>query len=141
MKQKADWIEAGSSKKHCQTQSTAIGKSPLEDLCARFPQIGVEILKGLDDKTIAKCKLVSKTMQSFIERGKKFWIRKIMKYVGEGHELTEMWKEFLYQTPQEMVKEMSDAVYYCFNHPLTSFDSAVWSRWTPLQFAVCANNE
>ena len=150
MKRKANWIEASSSKK----QSTSMEKSLLEDLCERFPYIGEEILKNLDDKTIAKCTLVSKTMHAFIGKQKVFWIRKIMKYVGEGFELTEMWKEFLYQTPQEIVKKMSNAVYDCFNQPLTSFDYAFWSSfslckvhilpaltWSPLQFAVGANNE
>ena len=60
MKRKGDWIEASSSKKQCQIQSNSIGKSQLEDLCNRFPQIGVEILKCLDDKSIAKFTMVSK---------------------------------------------------------------------------------
>ena len=98
MKRKADWSEASSSKKHCQT------RSKLEDLFERFPQIGEEILNHLDDKTIAKFTLVSKTMHSLIGNQKLFWIRKIKKYVAEDDELSEMWKNVLYQTPQEMVK-------------------------------------
>ena len=80
MKRKTVWIEASVSKKPYQTRSTTIGKSQIEDLCKRFPQIGEEILKYLDNTTIAKCTLVSKTMHSFIGSQKVFWIRKINKY-------------------------------------------------------------
>ena len=135
MKRKADWIEASSSKKHCQIQSASMGKSQLEVLCERFPQIGEEILKGLDNATIAKCTLVSKTMYSFIGKQKVFWIRKINKYQYVGED--EMWKKVLYQTPQETVKKMSDAVYEFFNHPM----SLECKNWAPLQIAVGANCE
>ena len=107
-------------------------KSPLESLCERFPHIGEEILKGLDDKTIAKCTLVSKTMNTFIGKQKVFWIRKIKKYVGEDETLPEIWKKLLYQAPQEKVKMMSNAVYIFFNHPL----SIECKTWTPFQIAV-----
>ena len=78
MKRKAtNWIEVSSSKKHCQTRSTSMGKSQLEDLCGRYPQIGEEILNHLDEKTIAKFTQVSKAMYSFVVNQKVFWIRKI----------------------------------------------------------------
>merc|ERR1719266_2309568 len=106
-----------------------MGKSQLEDLCERIPQIGEEILRGLDDNTIANFTLVSKTIHSFIGKQKVFWIRKIKKYVGQDGELPEMWKKLLHQTQQEMVKEMSDTVYDFFHHPM-SFEC---NEWSPLQ--------
>ena len=48
-----------------------------------------------------------------------------------------MWKKLLHQTQQEMVKEMSDAVYDFFHHPM-SFEC---NEWSPLQIFVGANSE
>ena len=131
MKRKAGAIEASSS----------MEKSPIEESFERFPQIGEEILKWLDNTTIAKCTLVSKTMHSFIGKQKVFWIRKINKYQYVGED--EMWKKFLHQTPQETVKKMSDAVYdfHFSNGPIVCNCSSKRKIWTPLQIAVGANCE
>ena len=63
-----------SSKKQVFIEKPFLWKSELEGVCLRFPQIGEEIFKELDNENIAKCRQISRKMFKHL-------IRCICKYI------------------------------------------------------------
>ena len=57
--------------------------SVFEDICLRFPYIGENILRHLDDKSLSNLKLSCKSICAFIQYQRWFWIRIIQKYIGK----------------------------------------------------------
>ena len=57
-------------------------KDYIEGLFCRFPHIGQQIFQQLDNKTLNKCKSVSKLWRKSVNDDKTIWIRKIQEYLS-----------------------------------------------------------
>ena len=108
----------------------------MEIFCKRFPVVGVSILKCLDDKSLIKCKEVSKDFCQFIEEERFHWIRIIMKHIykleqngiklrkrGKKIKLSltmeyrTLWKKVIHKTPVENLRQLAMMVQRFFkNH-------------------------
>ena len=51
--------------------------SELEEVCTRFPHLGVKIFDILDNKSLGTCKKVSPKLSDFIGNQKFYWIHMI----------------------------------------------------------------
>ena len=90
--------------------STSNQQSRLENLFLRFPVLGKLILNKLDNKSLGTFKHVSRPINDFIVNEKVVWIRKILKHVGNGNELPEMWKKVLHHALKDKVRKLSKEV-------------------------------
>ena len=52
----------------------------MEEFLERFPEVGEEIFKQLNNQSLAKCKEVSRSQFKFLEENKVLWRRMIEKY-------------------------------------------------------------
>ena len=88
----------------------------MEDFLERFPQVGEEIFKQLDNQSLAKCKEVSRSQFKFLEENKVLWRRMIEKYSANNLEFKNAWKLVVERVPVQNVKELAIAVeqFYSF---------------------------
>ena len=105
--------------------------SAFEIFCLRFPVPSGNIFKIMDDKNLADCKGISRTVRKFYNEERFYWIRVIQKYWKNLDEFSESWKTVINQTPKEVVKELANATQQFFKH---------WSQsqeqWSPLHVAA-----
>ena len=69
----------------------------------RFPKVGQDIFKQLDNKTLANCKMVSRTWNDFNNQNKLIWIRKIQKHHRNHIDFKEDWKSVMVKIPFEIL--------------------------------------
>ena len=102
----------------------------MENICIRFPHVGTHILAILDPNSLRTFKKSSKIACKLVEDSRFFWISMIQKrfvrlvynpnytiFDGsllddrfiERNDLPEQWKEFVAQTPIEMLRRMTTA--------------------------------
>ena len=58
----------------------------MEEIVVRFPKVSKLIFNNLDDENITKCKIVSRSWNSFMKKERFFWIRIIEKYMNKHEE-------------------------------------------------------
>ena len=58
----------------------------MEDLFIRFPKIGHQIFVKLTNQELVKCRKVSKTLKSFVDKTKIMSVRKIEKYCHPSYD-------------------------------------------------------
>ena len=107
-------------------------KSMFEIFCLRFPDISGNIFQSIDDKSLVKCKGISKTIGKFSDEEKFYWIRIIQKYWKNLEEFSESWKTVIHQTPNEIVKELATACQQFFQFRSSRFEK----QWSPLHVAA-----
>ena len=88
----------------------------MEEFLERFPRVGEEIFKQLDNQNLAKCREVSRSQYKFLEESKVLWRRMIEKYSANNLEFKNAWKLVVERVPVQNVKELAIAVeqFYSF---------------------------
>ena len=79
----------------------------MEELLLRIPGLGENIFSQLGNKSLADCKMVSKTWNNFISDQKFPSIRIIQKHVTN---FDKSWRKSIKNTNTDMVKELATAV-------------------------------
>ena len=129
----------------------------LDEMMLRFPHIVQDVFEELDNKSLKKCRIVSRTCHDFIDNQKFYWIRKIQNCVNMK-KFQQQWNKVLKSTPTEDVKEMFEGLNIFWNMILTGkygklkcsslhiiavqrYD-AKWgpSQWSPLHIAAEQGN-
>ena len=107
----------------------------MEGICLRTPHILEQISELLDNKSLIKCKEVSRTMDSIIERqksGKFVTTRVIESYIKNLNEFGKDWKNVFLKLSSEKLKELAILV--------KEFYKAVLSRregnWSPMHIVA-----
>ena len=107
----------------------------MESICLRTPHILEQISELLDNKSLIKCKEVSRTMDSIIERqksGKFVTTRVIESYIKNLKEFGKDWKNVFLKLSSEKLKELATLV--------KEFYKAVPSRlegnWSPMHIVA-----
>ena len=54
----------------------------MEEILLRFPMLGREIFKKIDNKTLVECRQIDETWMEFIDNEKFKWTRVIQKYLN-----------------------------------------------------------
>ena len=65
-----------------------------EEFFLRFPQLGEDIFKELNNQSLVKCKRVDRTWNSFLVDQRFILMRKIRKTTGLSSEFRKLWKTF-----------------------------------------------
>ena len=76
----------------------------MEEILRRFPHIGEQIFKELDNKSLAKCRKADRSWRTFIDDQKFSWIRKIQ-FCSIDYK--EPLKKILKKTNLDVVKELA----------------------------------
>ena len=58
----------------------------MEDVFTRFPNIGYQIFVKLTNQELVKCRKVSKSLKSFVDKTKIMSVRKIEKYCHPSYD-------------------------------------------------------
>ena len=74
-----------------------------EEFLSRFPGLGEDIFKELNDKSLVNCKRVCRTWDSFLVDQKFILVRKIRKATGLSSEFRQLWK--LFPTSEQFTSE------------------------------------
>ena len=78
----------------------------MEEVLLKFHLIGKQIFETLDNESLAKCRIVNRSWNSFVDGLKSAWIRKIrFCSIGSNEQL----EEILRCTKLEVVKELANA--------------------------------
>ena len=56
----------------------------MDKVLIKFPNVGQEMFKKLDDQSIAKCRIVSQFQKNFLDNNSLIWKKKVQKYTGWG---------------------------------------------------------
>ena len=70
----------------------------MEEVLVRFPHIGDQVFKQLDNEDLIKCRKISPSWNEFINNQKLPWIRMIKKYLLElefNKKILEEWQKFV----------------------------------------------
>ena len=86
----------------------------MDMLCKRFPLVKQKVLNNLDDQSLTKSREASRDIAESLEDERFYWIRIIKKYVGNFKRHEESWKEVIYKTPINIIKELAIAVQLFF---------------------------
>ena len=82
----------------------------MNEINVRFSHLAENIFDKLDDKTLAKCRFVSKKWQAYIDNQKTLNVRKIKTIVEEFHEVGVSWKRILKTAPNQTIIDLAEAV-------------------------------
>ena len=88
----------------------------------RFPLVGQDIFKQLDDKTLANCKNVSKFLCNFLNNCNLLWQRRIRKLTQNQVEFSNHWKLATEKTPIDILQKLAIVVEEFFTLYPEEFD-------------------
>ena len=106
----------------------------IENVCLRFPHPSEQINELLDNKSVVKCKEVSRTMYSNIENQKSgtFLTKRVIQSYNKNTKFAEEWKIVLRKLPMQRLN--------VFGILVKDFYKAVPSRcelqWCPMSIAA-----
>ena len=89
----------------------------------RFPTIATDILKKLDNRSLANSRGVSKLWCHFIDDQKTPWLRRIRVHIKSNNQFLEDWKTVINKAPVQIVKELANATEKIF----TLKDTQLWT--------------
>ena len=92
----------------------------MEKILIRFPTVGLEIFKQLDNQNLTNCKKVSRSWNYLLSQNKLMWIRMIKKYQENHLEFKDDWKTVMARVPLETVKQLGIAVEKFYTLDLTN---------------------
>ena len=82
----------------------------MEEVLTRFPTIGQEIFKLLDDKSLAKSRETSKIWCLFLDNDSLLWQRRILKFSKYQIEFNEAWKMVTSNVSVKFLKKLALAL-------------------------------
>ena len=82
----------------------------MEVIFIRFSHLTENISDKLDDKSLAKCRVVSKKWQDHIDNQKNIHVRKIKTTIKEFHEVGDSWKRLFNKSTTQAIMDLSDSV-------------------------------
>ena len=82
----------------------------MDEILIRFPVVGQEIFKQLDDKSLTKCREVSKVCCDFMDTDSLLWRRRIQKYSKNESEFHKDWKLVTRKVSVGNLKQLAFAV-------------------------------
>ena len=82
----------------------------MEELFQRFPDLAEDIHTQFDNQSLAKCKIVSRSWNNFLNNQKLLSIRKIQKHAGHCDQFLVEWKKVLAKTSTAFIKELAEMV-------------------------------
>ena len=85
----------------------------MKSLFRRFPVVGGKILKNLDSKSLAQCKVARREISEFLENEKLYFISIIKKYTDKFKGFEKLWNEVIHKTPIKIIKQLAIAVQLC----------------------------
>ena len=92
----------------------------MDEFLMRFPMIGQDIFKCLDNKNLVKCKEISEICYNFLNNDIHFWKRRILKHTCNETDFQKDWKLVTRKVPVEFLKQLAFAVEKFFTtHPET----------------------
>ena len=103
----------------------------MDKILIRFPFVGQDIFKKVDDKTLANCKNVSKVWNNFLDNGSILWKRRIWKFTQNQVEFNNHWELATNKVPIDMLKNLAIAVEEYF----TLYPKELDDQIPPLQIA------
>ena len=80
----------------------------MDEIFARFPHIGEQILAKLDNQTLTSCRQVSQSWRSFLDNGKMLWLRSITNYIEPTN--SGQWKNFVKKSDVSKLTEIAHGV-------------------------------
>ena len=88
----------------------------MENILSRFPVIGQEIFKQVDNPNLTKCKEVCHSWGYFLNNETLVWLRMLQKYNKNHVEFQEDWKKVTTKVPCEILKRLAIATeqFYTF---------------------------
>ena len=88
----------------------------IESILFRFPVIGQEIFKQLDNQNLTKCKEICHSWGYFLNDEPLVWLRMLQKYDKNHVEFQEDWKKVITKVPCETLKSLAIATeqFYTF---------------------------
>ena len=93
-------------KKKMEIDCSKMDQITIEEIFARFPNLGEGIFGRLDDRSLVSCREVSKTWKEYVDSQRIQWIRKILKYANPQSKFHEEWKRVLDKTPVETLNSI-----------------------------------
>ena len=110
----------------------------MEVLTVRFPHLSEMIFDYLDNQSLAKCKIVSKTWNIYVVEQKFYGIRIIKETVKKFHKLSEPWLEIFKKANSENIMELKNCLvqFYEEQRQNRRFNTEV----TPLHVSADAGN-
>ena len=112
--------------------------SIIEIMILRFPKLIEDIFKELDEKSLANCKIASKSWCDFIDNKKFPIVRKLQEYKRNMEEFRIHWNKVVIRKPFEIIKELAIAVHQCFRWSITFKGGK--KQWSPLHIAAERGN-
>ena len=90
----------------------------MEEVFLRFPHIGKQVFKQLNNENLTKCREISKSWEEFIDNQKLPWIRLMKKYLSVGLEkdqvFLEDWQSFVKSYNVATLQEISITIqHFC----------------------------
>jgi ankyrin repeat protein len=107
----------------------------IENVCVRFPHLLEQINELLDNKSLIKCKEVSRTMCSIIENQKSgsfLTKRVIQSYIKNSNEFAGEWKIVLKKLPVDKLNVFGILVEYFYEAVPSRYEF----QWSPMHIAA-----
>ena len=109
----------------------------MEIVLIRFPRLGQQIFKELDDKSIEKCRGVNQFQKNFLDNDSLLWKRKIKKYIKHFAEFKKDWELVTKKVTTDFLKNLSNAVERIFtNDEWYNEWPEEGDQYSPLQIAA-----
>ena len=89
----------------------------MESILLRFPVIGQEIFKQVDNPNLTKCKEVCHSWGYFLNNDRLVWLRIIQKYEKNKLEYKEDWKKVTTKVTCETLKSLAIATIVGIGYP------------------------
>ena len=115
---------------------------PMNELLARFPDVGQTIFEYLDDESLKQSREVCKPWNSFISQTPFYWNRMTKYYIGGQQEFSDEWKKSFKKIPVEITKNFALGIaslpldpfaHYRYNQIHGGFSIDM----SPLHYAAC----
>ena len=112
----------------------------MEEVFLRFPHIGEQVFKQLNNENLTKCREISKSWEEFIDNQKLPWIRLMKKYLSAGLEEDEVfledWQSFVKSYNVATLQEIAITIQHFCEPDLDE----EYQNLDPLSAAVLSGN-
>ena len=105
---------------------------PMNQVLARFPDVGQTIFEYLDDESLKQSREVCKPWNSFISQTPFYWNRMTKYYIGGQQEFSDEWKKSFKKIPVEISKNFALGI-----ASPSLFDLRYFAPVSPLHYAAC----